>query len=380
MTNTKIEALDGLRGWMAFWVWVSHVTTMAALPLEKTTGLGWILANGEFAVAVFVVLSGFVISMTLTEPGGQATSAFYVRRGFRLFPAYLVCLLISAFLTLDLSITALEELPWYTTRTADRLVYLHNSRNAFWTHLSLHVPLLHGIVPERFLPSTSYAFMGQAWSLTLEWQFYLFAPFAIVFMRRFEWTPLRQTALLFALGLLARRLPQPSMLPSNLYLFAIGYFSYEVYRQRGASQLTASRFALHVAVWALGATLVSYRSLAIPLWATVLYAIMRTTPPRPLLLLRQCLCSPLSTGLGAISYGFYCCHMFSIFSCAYLLLVVLGVRDHTLYAGTLIASSLVMSLAVSIALRTFVERPCIAMGRRLAAALAATPRELVAKG
>jgi len=375
----NIDALDGLRGWMAFWVWLSHVTTMAALPFEKTTGFGWLFANGEFAVGVFVILSGFVISMTLTETTGQQPSVFYVRRACRLFPAYLVCLFVSAFLTLDPSIAALKALPWDTTRTADRLLYLQNSRDAFWTHLSLHVPLLHGIVPERLLPSTSYAFMGPAWSLTLEWQFYLLAPVAILFMRRIEWTPLRQTALLLVLGMLARRLPQPSMLPSNLYFFAIGYFAYQLYRQRGTGHLTATGFAVHASVWTLGAALVSYRCLAVMIWAPVLYGIMYDRPPRPFLLLREFLSTPLSTGLGRISYGFYCCHMFSIFGCAYLLLVVLGVRHHALYASTLIVFSLVVSLAVSLALHAFVEKPCIDLGRRFARQLASPSRAAISE-
>ncbi|HET8932102.1 MAG TPA: acyltransferase [Polyangiales bacterium] len=369
--NKKIDALDGLRGWMAFWVWVTHVSTLATLPFEKKQGFGWVLANGEFAVGVFVILSGFVISMTLSESADQDKRVFYVRRGFRLFPAYLICLAISAFVTLDVSIAALRALPWDAPRTLDRLQYLQDSRAAFWTHFALHVPLLHGLVPDRILPSTSYAFMGQAWSLTLEWQFYLLAPFAVAFMRWFEWTPVRQGALLSVLALLARRSPQSSMLPSSLYLFAIGYFAYLLYQRRNQQPLSAARFSGYVAVWLLTAAVVSIRCLAILIWAPVLYSVIAKEPPFMLVKLRELFCSRISTRLGAISYSFYCCHTFVIFGCAYILVVVMGVHDRTVYAASLIVSSLLVSLALSALLYAFVEKPCIAVGRRAARALQA---------
>ena len=43
-------------------------------------------------------------------------------------------------------------------------------------HIPLHLTLLHGVVPEKLLPSSATAFLGPAWSLSLEWQFYLIAP------------------------------------------------------------------------------------------------------------------------------------------------------------------------------------------------------------
>jgi len=98
MKIDRIESLEGLRGLMAFWVWVSHVTTMATLPFEKRAGAGWILANGEFAVGVFVILSGFVISLSLQSMRPLNIGEFLIRRGFRLFQIYLVALYLSVLL------------------------------------------------------------------------------------------------------------------------------------------------------------------------------------------------------------------------------------------------------------------------------------------
>lgn len=371
----QIDELDGLRGWMALWVWVTHVTTVAALPFEKTQGFGWVLANGSFAVGVFVILSGFVISMALSDARDQPKRVFYVRRALRLFPAYLICLAISAFFMIEPSISALHALPWDAPRNAGRLEYLYASRDAFWTHLALHAPLLHGLVPDQILPANSYAFMGQAWSLTLEWQFYLIAPFALAFMRWFEWTALREGALLIVLGLLARRLGQPSMLTSNLYLFAIGFFSFELYRRRRSEEISVRRFLTHITVWSICAALVSYRWVAILIWAPVLYGMIESSPPAPVARLRELLCLRPSTRLGAISYSFYCSHMIAVFGCAYLLLVVLEVRDRAMYATSLVVLSLLATLVFSSLLHTFVEKPCIALGRRFARSLASKPHD-----
>jgi peptidoglycan/LPS O-acetylase OafA/YrhL len=275
---------------------------------------------------------------------------------------------------LDMSIELLQTLPWEVPRTADRIEYLTRSRDNFWTHLSLHVPLLHGLVPDRYLPSTSYAFLGQAWSLTLEWQFYLIAPFALAFMRWFEWTPARQAALLLVLALLARRIPQSSMLSSSLYLFAIGYFSYQLFQRRHQDSLSAGRFCVYGAVWTLGALLVSIRGLALLIWLPVLYGVIASAPPAPIVRLREFFCSRVSTGLGAISYSFYCCHMLAVFACAQLLLHVFGVQDRVVYAVSLIVSSLVLGLSASAALYVFVEKPCIALGRRAARVLEPKPK------
>jgi peptidoglycan/LPS O-acetylase OafA/YrhL len=294
---------------------------------------------------------------------------FFVRRAFRLFPVYLVCLAVSAFLTLDLSITTLQDMPWDTSRTLDRLRYLQNSRDSFWIHLALHIPLLHGIVPERFLPDTSYAFMGQAWSLSLEWQFYLLAPFVFSFMSWFDLKPLRQTALLVVLALLGRRLAQPSMLTSNLYLFAIGYFGFQLYRRCKLGHLSKTLMFGTMTLWTLVAALVDAKWLSVLIWAVVLLGIVET-PALPLISrLRDFLCSRLSTGLGAISYSLYCCHMIGIFSCAYVLIDVMHVSDRQTYAIALIASSLSVSMLLAIALHVLIEKPSIALGRRVAGAI-----------
>jgi peptidoglycan/LPS O-acetylase OafA/YrhL len=90
--------------------------------------------------------------------------------------------------------------------------------------------------------------------------------------------------------------------------------------------------------------------------------------------LRDFLCARVSARLGAISYSFYCSHMIAVFGCAYLLLVVFELHDRATYVTALITLSLLTTLAFSSLLHTFVEKPCIALGRRWARSLSSKPR------
>lgn len=46
-------------------------------------------------------------------------------------------------------------------------------------HALAHLFMMHGAVPNDVLPHSEYAFNMPAWSISLEWQFYLVAPLFI---------------------------------------------------------------------------------------------------------------------------------------------------------------------------------------------------------
>src|SRR5690606_30718104 len=57
----------------------------------------------------------------------------------------------------------------------------------FFNYATLHSVMLHGAVPHEWLPRSSVAMLGPSWSVSLEWQFYLFAPLIVglLIARRF---------------------------------------------------------------------------------------------------------------------------------------------------------------------------------------------------
>jgi peptidoglycan/LPS O-acetylase OafA/YrhL len=79
--------------------------------------------------------------------------------------------------------------------------------NHFFAHLGLHLTLLHGLVPNSLVPFASGTLLTPAWSLSLEWQFYLVAPLLVAALtgqnRVLRWSI--ALALTAAAALLARQ-------------------------------------------------------------------------------------------------------------------------------------------------------------------------------
>ena len=86
----RLPELDGLRGLLAVWVWLYHAPYISgdwnSLPEVVRTFLG-----GDKAVDVFIILSGFVISLLLLRER-EPYRTFLWRRFLRLYPVYIVCL------------------------------------------------------------------------------------------------------------------------------------------------------------------------------------------------------------------------------------------------------------------------------------------------
>jgi len=362
--DDKIRTLDGLRGYMSLWVFFTHVLTMATLTLDKHQGWGWILANGEFAVGVFIILSGFVITLNLQRE--QTVSDFYLRRALRLFPAYLVCLAFSV-LILPMSIELLRNFPWEAMRLDDRIAYLENSQKYFYPHLVAHVALLHGLIPERLLPSTSFAFMGQAWSLTLEWQYYIIAP--LIFWLQMRIRPqlwLMALAVLFG-TLVARRMTQGSFILSFLWLFLIGAYFAQCMQARLRDGKGPSLILVTIVMTAVAAV---RREMAVPvvIFGACLWATSQASGSSAKSVVKALCANPIALFLGRISYGFYCFHMVAIFVAAWFLIRVLGVEARWTFAAILVPLSLTAAIAGAYLLCRLVEEPAIDLGRRLVGA------------
>ena len=54
----------------------------------------------------------------------------------------------------------------------------------WWQHILVHLTMLHAIVPSAWLPSSQFAFLPPAWSISLEFQLYLVAPLLVWWLSR----------------------------------------------------------------------------------------------------------------------------------------------------------------------------------------------------
>jgi peptidoglycan/LPS O-acetylase OafA/YrhL len=86
-TKLRLEFLDGLRGWGALMVFLYHLIVQLlsnTAPPYKSKYLAFLL-DGDFAVFIFFVLSGFVLSIKFViSPGKYSLTQAVIARYFRL--------------------------------------------------------------------------------------------------------------------------------------------------------------------------------------------------------------------------------------------------------------------------------------------------------
>jgi len=175
-SGSKIQALEGLRGWLAMWVVVTHLFQFSGHTRLDSPILG-LLANGHHAVKVFMILSGFVIALLIDknpEPYGP-----YLRRRFlRIYPVFLIGAL-AGIMVHGLRGDLLHG--WWPAFFDEKNLSDYNaSWNAYDSNLFAYaasmLTMMNGVIPNAILPYVATAFNGVVWSLSLEFQFYLAAP------------------------------------------------------------------------------------------------------------------------------------------------------------------------------------------------------------
>jgi peptidoglycan/LPS O-acetylase OafA/YrhL len=100
---SRFEELDGLRGLASFSVFFSHVYLMQkvdVVPAVLSSSVFRTLWDGRAAVFLFFILSGFVLALPYFTQARKPIQllSYLVRRVFRIYPAYLVALLVSLLL------------------------------------------------------------------------------------------------------------------------------------------------------------------------------------------------------------------------------------------------------------------------------------------
>ncbi len=168
--------------------------------------LGWV------ALPIFFVVSGFCIHLSYFQSGRPSLKAFYVRRFFRIYPAYLLALLIFA-----------TVFPW------SRLPF---NKLTNWAQLGAHLLQCH-----NFFETSLYAINASYWTIGIEVQLYLLFPLMLLVVRRYSYT-----GLLILLGLVEVSLHTFSA----LFCYAPGHFP--------PAWLRASPFFFCFS-WAIGAAM-----------------------------------------------------------------------------------------------------------------------------
>ncbi len=149
-----IPSLDGLRAVSVVAVILSHAhSPLLSFPFNS------FIQNGRQGVAVFFVLSGFLITHLLIKErdrhGFIDLKLFYIRRSFRIFPPFYVFLAVIALLAKfhQVAVTKMQLL------TASTYTWNYASGSGAWS-------------------------LGHLWSLAIEEQFYLLWPACMAFFTK----------------------------------------------------------------------------------------------------------------------------------------------------------------------------------------------------
>lgn len=335
------------RGFLAVWVVASH--TWAINGNNQPLFL-----DGSVAVSVFFSLSGFLMAFVLTSTKWDYR-AFLTRRFFRLFPVYAVCVSVSA------------ALVWFGVMPQNF------DPGAEVYHAAAHATMLHGLVPDQWLRNSAGAFLTPAWTLSVEWQFYLLIPVFFMAYRRFP--QMATIALVGAgfsmrlLGMLGIEMPWAT-LPVHMPMFLLGILSFALYDWMTTHQnvLPASSTKLLFLIPVLPLLFLSVRQgISVVVWLSILAVVLAdrlTGASNASARIRRWLfCRPLR-GLGAVSYSLYLIHEPVIWVCSRISGKNFHKADGLVPMLTSLAVVVPVSVGVAWLLFVFIEQPAIAYGRR----------------
>ncbi len=94
MNNHKIQSIHYLRGIAAFLVVCFHARQMLNGVLGVKDLGNFLFLNGQAGVDLFFIISGFIIAYSTHEEERSSPRAFIIRRLFRVYPVFVISLLL----------------------------------------------------------------------------------------------------------------------------------------------------------------------------------------------------------------------------------------------------------------------------------------------
>ena len=343
----RFDYLDGLRA----------VAIGAVLALHWLSWYFPLFHGGSIGVDVFFVLSGFIITTMLWRTAAGSTVlegwlSFVRRRVIRLYPALLGLVVASTLL-----FAVAPFAPLQTGVVVKRGVLVLGQSSALWAagqHGSLWLPRLQPF--------------GQAWSLAIEWYFYLLWPLVVLTARARSWRPRRlaTASISTAAGLYLVALPQDVFWfyfgPTARFAEILTGCALALWFQAGAVPALTPRVARPLSVASLGAvgaytlfapaaTSLVYRWLGIPLTVLATVVLIHAGYHGSAGPVHRLLSHPWVSGVGRVSYSLYLWHVVPLL----LLQNAWPAAPKPVLGLTVVAATVVLTAASY----RYLERPCL---------------------
>ncbi|CAI8798959.1 acyltransferase family protein [Pseudomonas sp. IT-P176] len=346
-----VSEFEGLRGILALWVVVGHMMS----GLSESHALPSASLWNTVPVQVFIILSGFVI-FSLLDREQPSYRTFLIHRAFRLFPAYLLALAISVFM-LPFAREVLLTSP-VAPMTAARIALIDSATSNLSEHLAAHLLLIQGLIPDSLLANSAYTLVGQAWSVSVEWQFYVLAPAVYLLMG----APKRLLKLPALCALIMLMISLNSSMGGGyigqyLSLFAVGIATAYLSKYSEKSKI------LSVLPPLLALPFMQEYTAALLIWAASSYCALPPEKNSMQGVLSAVLNSTAASYLGKISYSIYVNHMIFVF----LTLAIINTlsMSSTSTVVLAIAASTVLTVVFSHVTYSYIERPMMRVGKYL---------------
>ncbi|HME26932.1 MAG TPA: acyltransferase [Acetobacteraceae bacterium] len=367
----RLVCLDGLRGVLACYVMLSHTLPFAPLP----AWLHWLFQHGGAGVDVFFILSGLVIVQSLASFSYQPLP-FLIARVARIYPVFLVVFVFAV--AVQPLATGFERMAWIAPDSPARDIWSSGWPSAWGIFIATHLTMTHGMFPNGVLPDVWVGFLGAAWSLSTEWQFYLLALLfgSFLGLRRMAWLFLAMSA---AAVVWQAAVPDTwqfsrAFLPNKAQYFALGVVSAIVVRE-GRTGWRAYLVVL-AATLALCAVQGGIDKLLPPVvWTACLAAQVLPSSPRqrgpglwvPAVagMTAVVLQSRPLVWLGAVSYCIYLVNE-PVQKLLGVTLAMLAQGDAALFTALWIPGAIALPILASWWLHTWVEVPAQRYGRGVA--------------
>ena len=167
-----LDYLDGLRGLAALYVVVHHAVLIfcGEIPRYEPSKLGgakWLI-KGHYAVAVFIVLSGFCLMLPVARAGGMLRGglwAYVRRRSWRILPPYYAAMATTfVIIAVVPAMSRGDGVFWSMSLPADTPAVIIS-----------HLLLVHNLHPDW-----AYRIDPPMWSVATEWQIYFVFPLLLL--------------------------------------------------------------------------------------------------------------------------------------------------------------------------------------------------------
>ena len=376
--------IEGLRAYLALWVVICHAFWESGYRPQALSGLSKLILSATYAIDLFIIISGFVIFFLL-DTRRETYQQFIVRRFFRLFPVFIVLFVVAIPLS-HLNLWNVSHAGKYLT--SDQIAQQIDGIELAWEnipwHLLLHMTMLHGTVPDVLIQDAPGAFLVPAWSVSLEWQFYLVAPLAFVWaVSASPYRRLVLCALCVGLVLAARYALPPvnygAALPFHVKFFFLGAVSYFIYQRAASHRLSDTAFpvACCLALFIFGLSERQWSLMPVLLWLVFMGLLLEQPSSFSTRLVGPLLTNPVVQYVGRISYSLYLSHFLVIMVAQYALLTWAPGLSRAVHFWVLLAGTTVMTIALSTVLHRYLEIPGLLVGRALAQRLGARRDEPV---